>query len=103
MRLNLAVFTNSSETQPYFIARLAALQHAARAAGNEARHTDRLDERAIRDCVAVVAGTRSLWPLVQQTVEATIEGLEQAWAFFGGLPVRLILDNFFQELADTPS
>jgi transposase len=34
------------------------------------------------------------WPLVQQTVEATIEGLEQAWAFFGGLPVRLILDNF---------
>ena len=35
-----------------------------------------------------------LWPLVQQTVEATIEGLEQAWRFFGGLPVRLILDNF---------
>ena len=25
-----------------------------------------------------------LWPLVQQTVEATIEGLEQAWRFFGG-------------------
>ncbi len=35
-----------------------------------------------------------LWPLVQQTVEATIEGLEQAWRFFGGLPVRLIMDNF---------
>ena len=35
-----------------------------------------------------------LWPLLQQTVEATIEGLEQAWRFFGGLPVRLILDNF---------
>ena len=35
-----------------------------------------------------------LWPLVQQTVEATIEGLEQAWRFFGGLPVRLVLDNF---------
>jgi transposase len=34
------------------------------------------------------------WPLVQQTVEATIEGLEKAWAFFGGLPVRLIMDNF---------
>jgi hypothetical protein len=30
-----------------------------------------------------------LWPLVQQTVEATIEGLEQAWRFFGGLPVCL--------------
>jgi len=24
------------------------------------------------------------WPLVQQTVEATIEGLERAWRFFGG-------------------
>jgi transposase len=35
-----------------------------------------------------------LWPLVQQTVEATIEGLEQAWRFFGGLPQRLVLDNF---------
>ena len=34
------------------------------------------------------------WPLLQQTVEATIEGLEKAWAFFGGLPVRLIMDNF---------
>jgi transposase len=35
-----------------------------------------------------------LWPLMQQTVEATIEGLEQAWRFFGGLPQRLVLDNF---------
>ena len=35
-----------------------------------------------------------LWPLIQQTVEATIEGLEQTWRFFGGLPVRLVLDNF---------
>src|SRR5918994_6130579 len=35
-----------------------------------------------------------LWPLMQQTVEATIEGLEQAWRFFGGLPRRLVLDNF---------
>jgi transposase len=35
-----------------------------------------------------------LWPLVQQTVQATIEGLERAWAFFQGCPKRLILDNF---------
>ncbi len=35
-----------------------------------------------------------LWPLVQQTVEATIEGLEATWRFFGGVPQRLILDNF---------
>ena len=25
-----------------------------------------------------------LWPLIQQTIEATIEGLEYAWRFFGG-------------------
>jgi transposase len=42
-----------------------------------------------------------LWPLVQQTVEATIEGLEQAWRFFGGLPKRLILDNFPAAVAGT--
>ncbi|HYY89977.1 MAG TPA: IS21 family transposase [Chloroflexota bacterium] len=35
-----------------------------------------------------------LWPLIHQTVEATIEGLEQAWAFFQGCPKRLVLDNF---------
>jgi transposase len=27
-------------------------------------------------------------------VEATIEGLEQAWVFFQGCPKRLVLDNF---------
>lgn len=42
-----------------------------------------------------------LWPLVRQTVEATIEGLEQAWRFFGGLPRRLILDNFPAAVAGT--
>src|SRR5207244_4860806 len=42
-----------------------------------------------------------LWPLVQQTVEATIEGLEAAWGFFGGLPRRLILDNFPAAVAGT--
>lgn len=33
-------------------------------------------------------------PLVHQTLEAVIEGLEAAWAFFGGIPRRLVLDNF---------
>src|SRR5581483_11647517 len=42
-----------------------------------------------------------LWPLVQQTLEATIEGLEQAWRFFGGTPQRLILDNFPAAVAGT--
>lgn len=35
-----------------------------------------------------------VWPLVQQTLVATIEGLEAAWRFFAGVPKRLILDNF---------
>jgi transposase len=35
-----------------------------------------------------------VWPLVHQTLPAVIEGLEAAWAFFGGIPHRLILDNF---------
>jgi len=35
-----------------------------------------------------------VWPLVHQTLVAVIEGLEAAWAFFGGVPHRLVLDNF---------
>jgi transposase len=35
-----------------------------------------------------------VWPLVHQTLAAVIEGLDAAWAFFGGVPRRLILDNF---------
>jgi hypothetical protein len=42
-----------------------------------------------------------LWPLVRQTVEATIEGLEKAWAFFQGCPKRLVLDNFPAAVAGT--
>lgn len=35
-----------------------------------------------------------VWPLFQQTLEESIGGLEAAWRFFGGVPKRLILDNF---------
>jgi transposase len=42
-----------------------------------------------------------LWPLVHQTVEATIEGLDKAWAFFQGCPKRLVLDNFPAAVAGT--
>jgi hypothetical protein len=45
--------------------------------------------------VVLVHGRHSfLWPLLRQTVEATIEGFEQAWRGFGGTPQRLVLDNF---------
>ena len=35
-----------------------------------------------------------LWPLLQQTLEEVIAGLEVAWAFFSGVPRTLVLDNF---------
>jgi transposase len=35
-----------------------------------------------------------VWPLVRQQLGDIIEGLEAAWAFFGGIPRYLILDNF---------
>lgn len=46
--------------------------------------------------VVVLAYSRHgfVWPLVQQTLEAVIEGLEATWRFFGGIPQRLVLDNF---------
>jgi transposase len=34
------------------------------------------------------------WPLTRQTLEACLEGLEVTWQFFGGIPKRLVLDNF---------
>jgi len=35
-----------------------------------------------------------VWPLMRQQIGDVIEGLEAAWAFFGGIPHYLVLDNF---------
>ncbi len=35
-----------------------------------------------------------VWPLYSQRLAEVIEGLEAAWAFFGGPPRYLVLDNF---------
>lgn len=35
-----------------------------------------------------------VWLLVHQTLEEVVAGLDAAWRFFGGVPQRLILDNF---------
>jgi len=35
-----------------------------------------------------------LWPLFGQQLADVIEGLESTWAFFGGIPRYLVLDNF---------
>src|ERR1051326_274639 len=35
-----------------------------------------------------------VWPLLHQTLEEVIAGLDATWAFFQGMPKRLIIDNF---------
>lgn len=35
-----------------------------------------------------------VWPMVSQQLGDIIEGLEAAWAFFGGVPRYLVVDNF---------
>ncbi len=42
-----------------------------------------------------------VWPLLQQTLDETIAGLEATWAFFGGVTRRLVLDNFPAAVAGT--
>ena len=46
--------------------------------------------------VVVLAHSRHafVWPLLRQTLDEVIGGLEHAWRFFGGTPHRLVLDNF---------
>lgn len=46
--------------------------------------------------VVVLAYSRHsfVWPLVRQTLEAVIEGLEATGRCFGGIPQRLVLANF---------
>jgi len=39
------------------------------------------------------------WPLLGQTLAESISGLEASWRFFGGVPRRLILDNFAAAIA----
>jgi transposase len=34
-----------------------------------------------------------VWPTLTQTVRDVCEGLDAAWRFFGGVPMRLVLDN----------
>jgi transposase len=35
-----------------------------------------------------------VWPTFTQTVESVCEGLDAAWTFFGGVPSRIVVDNF---------
>ena len=46
--------------------------------------------------VVVLAYSRHsfVWPTFSQKLEDVIQGLEAAWAFFGGVPRYLVIDNF---------
>jgi transposase len=44
--------------------------------------------------VLVYSRHQFVWPLIHQTLDEVIAGLEAAWRFWGGIPRRVILDNF---------
>jgi len=53
-------------------------------------------QRQVGGMVIVLGYSRHefMWPLFGQQLADVIEGLEAAWAFFGGIPRYLVLDNF---------
>jgi len=59
--------------------------------------------RVVWALVIVLAYSRHsfVWPIFRQQLADVIEGLEAAWAFFGGIPRYLVLDNFPAAVAGT--
>jgi hypothetical protein len=53
--------------------------------------------------VLVFSRHQFVWPLIRQTLEEVIAGLEAAWRFFGGIPRRVVLDNFPAAVAGADS
>ena len=52
--------------------------------------------RTVLALIVVLAYSRHsfVWPTYSQKLEDVITGLEAAWAFFGGVPRYLVIDNF---------
>ena len=52
--------------------------------------------RTVWALIVVLAYSRHsfVWPTHRQTLEDVVAGLEAAWAFFGGVPKYLVIDNF---------
>ena len=59
--------------------------------------------RLVQGMVITLAYSRHhfLWPLFGQTLVEIIEGLEACWAFLGGVPHYLVIDNFTAAVAGT--
>ena len=52
--------------------------------------------KAVWSMIIVLGHSRHcfVWPMQQQKLPDVIAGLEAAWAFFGGMPKYLVIDNF---------
>ena len=61
--------------------------------------------RAVWALLVVLAYSRHcfFWPTYSQKLEEVIAGLEAAWAFFGGIPKYLVIDNFPAAVAGADS
>ena len=59
--------------------------------------------QAVWAMVVVLCHSRHcfVWPIQSQQLEDVIAGLEAAWAFFGGMPKYLVIDNFPAAVVDT--
>ena len=59
--------------------------------------------KAVWAMVIVLCHSRHcfVWPMQQQKLAGVIVGLEAAWAFFGGMPKYLVIDNFPAAVAGT--
>ena len=57
--------------------------------------------RTVWALIVVLAHSRHsfVWPTFSQKLEDVIAGLEAAWAFFGGIPRYLVMDNFAAAVA----
>jgi len=60
-------------------------------------------KRLVWALVIVLAYSRHcfVWPLFHQQLTDIVEGLEAGWAFFGGMPKYLVIDNFPAAVAGT--
>jgi len=60
-------------------------------------------KRLVQGMLVTLAYSRQpfLWPLFGQTLVEIIEGLEACWAFLGGVPHYLVIDNFTTAVAGT--
>ena len=58
-------------------------------------HDPETGRRAVWALLLVLGYSRHcfVWPTFGQTLEDVIAGLESAWAFFGGIPKYLVIDN----------